>query len=153
MTGSRSSADRISERMAAAGVRVLRNQVARITTTDGTLQIVGLEEYWSPDYSVEAAFEGVVAEVPCIALSHNPDTFPELSGTPAQWTLSGHTHGGQVRIPLLGAPVLPVQNKHYAAGHFTLNDRHLYVNRGIGWIARVRFCARPEITEFTLTAA
>lgn len=153
MKGGRRPADEIARRIEKAGVRVLRNEVVRIPAAERCLQIVGVEEYWSQDYSIETAFEEVDPEFPCIALSHNPDTFPELSRTAAQWTLSGHTHGGQVRIPLLGAPVLPIQNKQYAAGHYTLNGRHLYVNRGIGWIIRVRFGARPEITEFTLTSA
>jgi predicted MPP superfamily phosphohydrolase len=86
-------------------------------------------------------------------MAHNPDVVdrPGWNGY-AGWILSGHTHGGQVRPPFLPPPQLPVQNRRYSAGAFEVaGDRHLYVNRGIGYVARVRFNVRPEITAFTLT--
>jgi len=95
----------------------------------------------------------VPASAPCILLSHNPDTFVELLDRPAAWTLSGHTHGGQVSLPLAGPLFVPVQHKQFVAGAYQIGDHHLYVNRGLGWLARVRFNARPEITEFTLQRA
>jgi predicted MPP superfamily phosphohydrolase len=65
--------------------------------------------------------------------------------------LSGHTHGGQIKPPFLDPPIIPVRNKRYTAGKFDLGDgRFMYINRGLGYLRRVRFNARPEITVFTL---
>jgi hypothetical protein len=68
------------------------------------------------------------------------------------WILSGHTHGGQVRIPFLGAPILPVRNRRYAAGAVRLGGgRTLYVSRGVGHVLQVRYNCRPEATLFRMT--
>lgn len=66
--------------------------------------------------------------------------------------MSGHTHGGQCRIPGIITPLLPVKNRNYAAGEIDLKDgRILYVNRAIGHSIQIRFMVRPEITIFKLT--
>ena len=93
------------------------------------------------------------AEDACIALSHNPDSFLELLDRPASWVLSGHTHGGQVSIPWLGPPLLPVRNRRFASGHHVMGGRNLYVNRGLGWVRKIRFNCPPEITVFELQRA
>jgi hypothetical protein len=65
--------------------------------------------------------------------------------------LSGHTHGGQCKPPFLPPPLLPVRNKRYTSGEFDLgNGRSMYINRGLGYLRRVRFNARPEITAFRM---
>jgi predicted MPP superfamily phosphohydrolase len=133
----------------AAGVRVLRNEQAVFRREKSELNFVGLDDYWSREYDPDAAFRRA-STAPTIALSHNPDSFPDLVDRPAQWTLSGHTHGGQVSIPIYGAPIVPVCHKQYVAGRYSLAGRNLYVNRGLGWYLRIRFNARPEITVFTL---
>ncbi len=67
------------------------------------------------------------------------------------WTLAGHTHGGQVKLPFLPPPLLPVRNRRCAAGAVDLGrGRWLYVNRGIGDIVPVRIGVRPEVTVFVL---
>ncbi|MEO1082736.1 MAG: hypothetical protein AAFY88_00695, partial [Acidobacteriota bacterium] len=69
------------------------------------------------------------------------------------WILSGHTHGGQCKPPFLPPPILPVENRRYTAGAFELEGgRRLYINRGLGYLKRVRFNVRPELTLFTLRA-
>lgn len=87
-----------------------------------------------------------------IVLAHNPDTCDLNIWNGYQgWILSGHTHGGQCRIPGIITPLLPVKNKKYAAGEIDLEDgRMLYVNRAIGHSLQIRFMVRPEITVFTL---
>ncbi|MEL6721459.1 MAG: hypothetical protein AAFP82_22360 [Bacteroidota bacterium] len=70
------------------------------------------------------------------------------------WILSGHTHGGQCKPPFLKAPLLPVQNKNYAAGVYDLGGgRSLYINRALGHLWQIRFNVRPEITLFSLEQA
>jgi predicted MPP superfamily phosphohydrolase len=68
--------------------------------------------------------------------------------------LAGHTHGGQCKPPLLPPPVTYLRNRRYSAGEVDLGGgRKMYVNRGLGYVQKVRFNARPEITLFTLVAA
>lgn len=143
-------AERAANAMRAEGVRVLRNQAASFRRGASELHIVGLDDYWGDNYNPALAFGTLPAMAPTVVLSHNPDTFIDLLERPFDWMLSGHTHGGQVNIPLLGPPLLPVRHRQFAAGHFRLAGRNLYVNRGLGWARRVRFNARPEVTVFTL---
>jgi predicted MPP superfamily phosphohydrolase len=70
------------------------------------------------------------------------------------WVLAGHTHGGQCKPPFLPPPLLPVKNRRYVAGEYDIGPgRWMYINRGLGYLRRVRFNARPEITLFTLMQA
>ncbi len=144
------SADRVTEALAAGGVDVLRGAVRRIDCDGAALQLVGVDDLWSGFFDVEAAFAGVDEALPTVVLSHNPDTVEVLQKWPGDWILCGHTHGGQVRVPLWGAPILPIKHKQYDQGRFELGDKRLYVNRGLGYLRRVRFNCRPEITLFTL---
>ena len=89
---------------------------------------------------------------------HAPDYADELlahlAGTPIDLMLSGHTHGGQVRLPFVGALDLPPGGKKYVEGWFRLGSMQLYVNRGIGTIGLpFSFDCPPEISLFTLRAA
>ena len=142
-------AAQVAQRLNEAGVTVLRNQVALCAG----LQIGGVDDWWGPNFDLEAVISHLEPALPTIVLSHNPDTadLPDWSDYRG-WILSGHTHGGQVRPPFL-PPALPVRNKRYSAGLFDLADgRRLYVNRALGNLWPVRFNVRPEVTVFTLRA-
>jgi predicted MPP superfamily phosphohydrolase len=65
--------------------------------------------------------------------------------------LSGHTHGGQVLVPLVGTRFIPVQDKRFIAGLKEWNGRQVYVSRGVGSLAGVRFNCRPEVTVLQVT--
>ena len=68
--------------------------------------------------------------------------------------ISGHTHGGQVRRPFLGAPILPVKNKAYSSGLIVTDHSRVFISRGIGWaIAPVRLNCPPEIAVLVLEPA
>ena len=87
-----------------------------------------------------------------IVLVHEPDSFAQLVDPRIKLQISGHTHGGQVRLPLFGALVLPHMGKHYEAGLYERDGRKLYVNRGIGTLVpNLRINCRPEITVFELS--
>ncbi|QDV76387.1 metallophosphoesterase [Botrimarina mediterranea] len=142
-------ADELVDKVRNLGVTVLRNESIDI---DG-LQIAGCDDRWARRTDLNATFARVDHTRPTICLAHNPDIadLPDWS-TFGGWILSGHTHGGQCRFPIIGAPVLPIKNKAYARGHVSLNGgRNLYVNRGLGYTRRIRFGVRPEVTVFTLT--
>lgn len=86
-----------------------------------------------------------------IVLAHNPDSADIKTQGRIDLMLSGHTHGGQVRIPGYGSPILPVNNKAYDEGLKRVRGSSLFISRGIGWaIAPVRFNCAPEIAVLTL---
>ena len=90
-----------------------------------------------------------------ILLSHTPDKAPWAAEAGVDFQLSGHTHGGQIRIPFFGAPVLRSGlGRKYSSGLFDFNGTQLYINRGIGTVLMpLRLFCRPEITVFEISAA
>lgn len=133
------------------GATVLVNEVA---TVQG-LQIIGLGDLWAGMFDPARAFAQVDPAGAQLVLSHNPDTVDLAGwGTFSGWVLAGHTHGGQCKAPFLRPPILPVENKRYTSGLFTLDGgRQMYISRGVGTYLPVRFNVRPEVTAFTLGAA
>jgi uncharacterized protein len=143
-------AHRIAELAGEAGVRVLRNEVVEI---DG-LQIVGLDDLWARRFEPGNAWPFLNPKRASVVLSHNPDTVDEpVWGAYAGWILAGHTHGGQCKPPFLPPPILPVRNRRYTSGEFTLTGgRRMYINRGVGHLLRARFNVRPEVTVHQLVS-
>jgi uncharacterized protein len=134
-----------------AGVTVLRN-ASRIVSG---LQIVGVDDFWSPRFDVTRALADRDRDAATLVLCHNPDGV-DVSGWDDYdgWILAGHTHGGQCKAPFLPPLLLPVKNRRYTAGEFALaGGRRLYINRGLGHLLKVRFNVRPEVTLFHLTRA
>lgn len=144
-------ADRLSRRLDDLGIPVLRNASRSLRG----LRIVGVDDYWGPYFDIAGAMASGNVEEPTIALCHNPDGADKPGwGSFRGWILSGHTHGGQCRLPGCAPPVMYVENRLYSQGAFDLGDgRWLYVNPGLGYSHRLRFAVRPEITLFTLRAA
>jgi len=131
-------------------VRVLRNGSMAVERGGSRVWVVGMEDYWSALFSARQAFAGIEEGEPIIALSHNPDTVYALEYFGAQWVLSGHTHGGQIRLPYVEPLVLPMRSKQFDQGLFRVGNSRLYVNRGVGFRLQVRFRCRPEVTSFVL---
>lgn len=144
-------ADRVVAIAQQCGIVMLRNRVHEV---EG-LQIVGLDDLWAKRFEPTEAFAGYDDRRPAIALSHNPDTvdlpvWEQYEG----WILAGHTHGGQCKAPFLPPPLLPVRNRRYTQGEFSLGgNRSLYISRGVGHLLPVRINVRPEVTLFELRAA
>jgi len=141
-------ADELAVALSDAGVNVLRNQTADVAG----LQLIGMDELWAYQFLPEQALATYDPQRASLVLSHNPDTLDRGGwGSYQGWVLSGHTHGGQCKVPFFRPPYLPVDNPRYTSGEFDLGDgRRVYINRGLGYNRRVRFNARPEITGFTL---
>jgi predicted MPP superfamily phosphohydrolase len=146
-------ADAMQARLQDLGVTVLRNKSMPIERGGGRIWIVGLEDVWSGRFSPAEAFAGVNIDEPVIALSHSPDSVFALEKFGAQWIVAGHTHGGQLRIPILGPLFLPVKHKEFDKGEFRVGRARMYVSRGVGCKVPARFRCRPEVTTFVLTAA
>ena len=141
----------LEQEIKANKMQLLRNATTTITRGKDRLWLVGLEDLWSGKYLPQIAFVGVPTGVePVIALSHNPDTAYEMDSFGADWTLSGHTHGGQVCIPGVGALLLNIQNSQFQQGQFKLSNGTLYVSRGVGFLKKIRLFCRPEVPTFVL---
>ena len=92
---------------------------------------------------------------PRVLLYHAPELMPQAAEQGIDLYLCGHTHGGQVRLPVIGALLTSSQlGKQYEMGHYQRRQTHLYVSRGVGLeglsAPRVRFLAPPEITVITI---
>jgi hypothetical protein len=169
-------ADELVGEVSGLGATFLRNESV---TLDG-LRIVGTDDLLAKRHDLAAAIQSrrltaspgepgsspsppaahqplrsVASEPATVYLMHNPDG-ADLPGWEGRWgwILSGHTHGGQCKPPFLAPPILPVRNRLYAAGPFTLTPGlFMYVNRGLGHLFPARFNCRPEITVFRLRPA
>lgn len=143
-------ANALVARLAGLGIRTLRNESLAVAG----LQLVGLDDLWGTRFHPEDVLPFINWELPTLTLCHNPDAvdLPSLAVCRG-WILAGHTHGGQVKPPFLPPPILPVENPRYSAGEIDLgNGRRLYINRGLGYLHRIRLNVRPEITVFRMIA-
>lgn len=136
-----------------AGVAALSNRNIVIHRSGGPVVIAGLADQWTGHPDFAAAMDGAPANTDTIVLAHNPDSFAPLAAGPALF-LGAHTHCGQVTIPFVGRPILPIHNKRYACHRIDENDKIIYVTGGIGEsIQPARFLNPPEIVLITLRAA
>lgn len=142
-------ADEIVKIAENAGIKILLNENIEISGVN----FIGFEDLWSNRFQPEKAMQNFNQEKANLVLCHNPDACDlDIWNDYQGWILSGHTHGGQCRIPGIITPLLPVKNRKYISGEIDLEDgRTLYINRAIGHSYQVRFMVRPEITVFTLT--
>jgi predicted MPP superfamily phosphohydrolase len=132
---------------------------------DEMLHIVGMDDLWprnygTPDYIWNhlPVLESLTSQIPsqgaAVLLVHEPD-FADVAAHVGRYDLelSGHSHGGQVRLPLIGALELPPLARRYPIGLYQVSKMMHYTNRGLGMVSpRVRFNCRPEITVFELSA-
>ncbi len=137
--------------LAGAGLTVLRNAAREVA--DG-LWVAAVDDVWERHADLERALEGVPAGSMVVLLAHEPDYADQVAAVGrVSLQLSGHSHGGQVRLPFIGAPLLPYLGRKYPAGLYRVGEMWLYVNRGVGLIApAVRFNCRPEVTLLRLRA-
>jgi predicted MPP superfamily phosphohydrolase len=145
--------EQLEKAVTAAGAPVLRNRSMPINRGNERLWLVGLDDLWFGEFNPSLAFADVPRNEPVICLSHNPDTAEMLAPHGPDLILSGHTHGGQIRIPFYGAIRLNVAQPQYDMGHFHLPASQLYVSRGVGYIISLRFNCRPEVPVFRLVCA
>jgi uncharacterized protein len=149
-----SSADRISEALRRAGADVLANESRRLTLRNENLVVVGIDDLWSRRAEPARAFADVKSSDCTIVLAHNPDTALYARHLKPGVMLSGHTHGGVVRIPFYGSPLKSILRigKQFYSGLNRYEDFYIYTNRGLGtfWL-RIRINCPPEVSRFTLT--
>jgi predicted MPP superfamily phosphohydrolase len=139
----------IGQLLLESGIRVLHNSCDVLEVRGRQIQIIGLGDLWANEAVPDLAF-GRRSALPTLVLAHNPDTKDLISSQPWDLMLSGHTHGGQVVIPLVGPCFAPVKDRRYIAGLGLWNGRQLYVSRGVGNVRGYRFRSRPEVTVLDL---
>jgi predicted MPP superfamily phosphohydrolase len=141
------SGDRMWRALDAEGITVLEDRAVKV----GAFWIAGLGDMRHRMPNVIHALRAVPEGQPVIVLSHDPDLFPRIPGR-VSLTLSGHTHGGQVAIPLLRRPLMPSHyGERYARGHIVEEGRHLYITSGVGTSGLpIRFLAPPEVLHLHL---
>ena len=147
-------APRVRSALESVGIPVLEDTATRVGSDGCSFWLVGIGDFWEGRHDVRGALRQVSDPAPVVAFTHNPDVFPDVPAR-VSLTIAGHTHGGQVYIPLVGRPVVPSRyGERYAIGHVVEDGRHLFVGTGIGTsIIPVRFLVPPEVSVLTLRPA
>ena len=139
--------------LAASGVAELCNTVLTLRRGGASLHLCGVDSAQEGVSRPERVLERLPKEGTAILLAHEPDVADEVAATGRfDLQLSGHSHGGQLGLPLLRFPFLPRLSRKYPVGLYRVGKMFLYTNRGLGAHPRFRFACRPEITVFTLRA-
>lgn len=148
-----SSTSEIVDVLAEARIHVLTNSSAPTTVAGNRLNLVGTADLWSGEFDAAPAFAGVdrTNSAATLLLAHNPDTKDSVGEYAWDLMLSGHSHGGQIVIPLLGTPLAPVRDKAYVSGLNSWNARWIHTTPGIGNLGGVRLNCRPEVSVLDLT--
>lgn len=140
--------------MRAARITELTNTGVWLEKVAAKLRLCGVGDLWGDVQELDLALDDAGAGDAAILLSHNPDFAEVMTDTRVGLMLSGHTHGGQVVLPLYGAPFVPSRfGQKYLRGLIATPWSQVYVSRGLGTITPpLRFCCRPEINLITLAS-
>lgn len=129
-------------------IKLLVNESDYIFFNTKKIKICGVGDWWFDNVDVKKTVGKI--NTPTILLSHNPDAF-DSAPDKTSLTLSGHTHGGEVVLPLFGPPFVPsVHGKAFAKGLIKQNNKTLYITSGIGTLSGFRLLNPPEIVLLTL---
>lgn len=136
------------------GITVLRNQSIPLERGKARLWLAGIDDPLVGKPDMDSTLGSVPRNEPVVLLSHEPDFADHAAKYPVDLQLSGHSHGGQVWLPIVGAPYLPEMARKYPRGLYQIGGLTLYTNSGLGTIRMpVRFNCPPEVTLFTLKSA
>lgn len=157
------SDDIVAKELTRVGYTVLQNEIVPIKRNGGTLRILGLKDHMKLDFwrsfktEMQETIERYQQDGGLLILEHSPDTlvaihFGNAFGDQYRLMLAGHTHGGQIRFPILGSPIVPSSyGQKYAAGHVKDYGRDMFVTTGTGTsILPLRFLMPPEIAVLTI---
>jgi predicted MPP superfamily phosphohydrolase len=135
------------------GVPLLQNEHRVFRTGHGSFAVAGIDDLRNGKPDLDASLRGIDRAVPTILLCHRPEIFPKAAAQGISLTLSGHYHGGQIKLGMRGAGVSLAQLRTpYVGGLYRSGSSRLYVSAGIGTtFTPVRLNAPPEITLLELT--
>lgn len=163
-------AEHVASSLKDMGIEVLDNESVPLTLSEGdqveignpssdSLYLAGIGAAWPNEANPAKALEEIPSSSPRMVMMHNPDTFGKLPADAAPFTVAGHTHGGQVRIPFAPEWTYMTYTKKdevHADGWidgYGASGNRLYVNRGVGFSdVPIRINCLPEISLFTLTS-
>lgn len=145
---------RVAAALEERGMPVLFNAVRRLETDAGAIDVAGLEDHGTGRRDASGLLSALPEPSRTLVLAHDPASFADVPNGPIA-TISGHTHGGQVRLPFLGAIVnasrAPLRWTH---GHIIDAGRHLVVSAGLGTSGLpIRLNCPPEIVELVIEPA
>jgi len=144
----------IRQALQRAGIYELRNQAVAIRRDDAELHMGGIDSSYDGHDRLNQVLGQINGHGAAILMAHEPD-YADISSTTGRFDLqiSGHSHGGQVVLPLIGSPFLPPKGRKYPRGLYQIGNMLQYTNRGLGITSfRARINCRPEITVFTLAS-
>jgi uncharacterized protein len=142
----------VREMLDQTGIRELRNQAVTLSRNGSCLHICGVDNAYEKLADLAPILDTLPPEGAAVLLAHEPD-FADRSSAAGRFDLqlSGHSHGGQLNLPLVGPPFLPHLAKKYPRGCYQIKDMLLYTNRGLGTTAlQMRYRCPPEIAVITL---
>ncbi|NOV00193.1 metallophosphoesterase [Paenibacillus planticolens] len=149
----RLSSERVRDVLERSGFTVLVNDNRTIERGNGRIRVAGLDEIFHGKPDLPHALQGAKEDEFVLLLAHEPDFADTAVAHPIDLQLSGHSHGGQIRIPFYGSLFTPDLGQKYQIGlyGFEKSEFQVYTNRGIGTtLFPIRFNCRPEITVFVL---
>ena len=138
--------------LAEGDILELSNRVHTVMRGDAALHFCGVDDVLARTDRLDQVIRALPPDGAAILLAHEPD-FADLAASTGRFDLqiSGHSHGGQINLPVLVRVVLPPYGRKYTRGLHWIEGMVLYVNRGVGMLTLpMRFRARPEITDFLL---
>lgn len=145
--------ERVRQALEANGIHVMEEEAAEVRFKGASFWLLGFADLWSRPQHIQETIRKTPDASRTIALSHNPDMFIHTQRT-MPLMLAAHTHGGQVKLPLIGTPVVPSYfGPRYTAGDIVEQGHHMFVTTGIGTsLLPVRFRVPPEIAVLTIIA-
>lgn len=135
--------------LAPLGIPMLLNEHRRLSWNGAELWLAGTDDVWDGRPDLDAALRGVPRDGFTVLLAHTPHLAMRAAERGVDLQLSGHTHGGHLRLPILGPFARPRYSTDYMIGRYNIGRMVLYVSRGIGGAPLRLFC-RPEATIITL---
>lgn len=147
---------RTKEPLESLGVQFLANRSVKFTKDSQHLWVLGVDDPYLKKARLDLALDGVKDTAPKILLAHAPDIFAPAAEAGIDLLLVGHTHAGQVRLPLIGAILIPGQGffPQLDYGRFTAGNTTMIISSGLGEsILPIRFYCPPEIVLITLEPA
>jgi uncharacterized protein len=146
-----SDPDRVTNALKAVGIPTLSNQSVPIEKDGARFWLCGVDDVLAGNPDLPGTLGAVPSGEAVVLMAHEPDYADYVSEYPVDLQLSGHTHGGQIRLPLMRPLYLPPLAKKYVWGLFKIRELTLYTNAGIGTVdIPVRWNCPPEVTFITL---
>ena len=143
--------DRVTDSLRSAGIQVLSNQSVPIERDGARFWLSGIDDVLGGTADLDATLQDVPSSEAVVLLAHEPDYADTVAQYPVDLQLSGHTHGGQVRLPFIPPLFLPPLAKKYIWGAYQVGGLALYTNAGLGTVnLPIRVNCPPEITLLTL---